>query len=152
MWSQWPNWCLKQVLGVKKSHVKTCAMWNQDICFSFITMRSKQHNLSVHRRWQERPQMADDSLMYALKYLTINTQTGTNRMTNDIITHNEPELSSAIENVKENITNSISSRFAVPILVYCVAFLTLYCCVKRAASLYNYFICLVINMNTCNSS
>lgn len=102
------NWCLKKLLGVRKS---TC----NDVCYvesGYLPLpdivRNKQHKF-VHVMWQERSQLVDDPLVYVLN-LAVNTNTVTGRNVNHMITQNVPELSIAMQDVKDNLTNSTSSR------------------------------------------
>ena len=102
------NWCLKKLLGVRKS---TC----NDVCYvesGYLPLpdivKNKQHKF-VHIMCQERAQLVDDPLMYVLN-LIVNTNTVTGRTVNQMITQNVPEPSIAMQNVKDNLANNISSR------------------------------------------
>ena len=102
------NWCLKRLLGVRKS---TC----NDVCYVesgypplHELVRYRQHKF-FRSMWQERALYEDDPLTHVIK-LVIETNTPTSRIVRELISTEETDLTVAMLNVKDGIINSISSR------------------------------------------
>ncbi len=102
------NWCLKQLLGVRKF---TC----NDVCYAESgypplkdLIEFKQHTF-YRTMWQERSTYDDDPLFFVLNLVKdMNTVTG--KLVREFINNNVKDLSVAMESVKSSIANSDSSR------------------------------------------
>lgn len=102
------NWCLKTLLGVRRS---TC----NDVCYVESgypplqeIIRYKQHKF-FHNMWQDRSQYNDDPLAFVIGLVT-NTNTPTGRLLREFTNTEVTDLSDAMQGVISDITSSNSSR------------------------------------------
>ena len=102
------NWCLKRLLGVRKS---TC----NDVCYVEAgypplqdLVRYKQHKF-VKAMWQDRYLYDDDPLVFVIKVVK-STTTCTGKMLRDFLNNDVTELSEVMQRVRNGIIDSNTSR------------------------------------------
>ena len=102
------NWCLKQLLGVRKF---TC----NDVCYAESgypplkdLIEFKQHTF-FRAMWQERSAYNDDPLFFVLN-LVKGSNTATGKLVREFINNNVKNLSAAMDRVTSSIAHSDSSR------------------------------------------
>ena len=102
------NWCLKQLLGVRKS---TC----NNLCLVELGYPPLRALVSHKQRkffkgmWNERSNMMDDPLVHAIN-LTLESNTPTSRYVRDLLYNEVDDVGVALDAIKRNISESSSSR------------------------------------------
>ena len=102
------NWCLKQLLGVRKS---TC----NDLCFlesgcpplkAYVMSRQRKF---FSKMWSDRSNMRDDPLSHSIN-ISLNYGTATSRYLRGLLDDNVDDIDIAFTEIKHNIRESNSSR------------------------------------------
>ena len=105
------NWSLKQLLGVRKATANLICYAEAGYPTLQDMIKFKQHKF-YHKMWQERSEMTDDPLSFAIR-LVCNCNTNTGKMVKSMIREDIGDFSELLGNVHNTITTSYTSRFEI---------------------------------------
>ena len=104
------KWCLKQLLGVRKTT-------NNDVCMVELgipplraLVKAKQR-IFFSKMYSERNEMNDDPLMHAVR-VVLDYNDAMSRYINDLISCDTDDIADAIIKLKINVSNSVSNRLS----------------------------------------
>ena len=102
------KWCIKQLLGVRKTTTNDVCMIQLGLPPLRALIRAKQRTF-FKNMWTQRNAMNDDPLIHVMKMTLRYNDTGS-RYISDLIFGNTDGISEAKDELKIKITNSVSNR------------------------------------------
>ena len=102
------KWCIKQLLGVRKTTTNDVCMIQLGLPPLRALIRAKQRTF-FKNMWTQRNAMNDDPLIHVMK-MTLRYNDTRFRYISDLIFGNTDDISEAKDELKIKITNSVSNR------------------------------------------